>query len=132
MGNRAIKVATIATSASALGLACGLSVADATKTVKIASHITIKDKGLKFSGKVSAKNSACDGGRKVTLYRKSGPLKLGTTTTSTSGAWKIQPSGFAGITLGHFYAKVSKRTEGTAGTIYVCKGATSKTIAFHQ
>jgi hypothetical protein len=131
MGNRAIKVAAIATSASAFALATGLTPADATRTVKIASHITIKDKGLKFSGKVSAKNSACDGGRKVTLYRKSS-LKLGTTTTNSSGAWKIQPAGFAGISLGHFYAKVSKRTEGTAGTIYVCKGATSKTIPFHQ
>jgi hypothetical protein len=55
MGNRAIKVAAIATSASAFALATGLTPADATRTVKIASHITIKDKGLKFSGKVSAK-----------------------------------------------------------------------------
>ncbi len=132
MGHRAIKVAAVAISASGFALATGLTPADATRTVKISSHITIKDKGLKFSGKVSAKNSACDSGRKVTLYRKSGSLKLGTATTSASGAWKIQPSGFAGISLGHFYAKVSKRTEGTAGTIYVCKGATSKTIPFHQ
>jgi hypothetical protein len=131
MANRAIKVAAIVTSASAFALVSGPTPADATKTVKIASHITIKDKGLKFSGKVSAKNSACDGGRKVTLYSKKS-LKLGTATTNSSGAWKIQPSGFTGISLHHFYAKVSKRTEGTAGTIFVCKGATSKTISFHQ
>jgi hypothetical protein len=131
MGNRAIRVAAIASTASAFALATGLTPADATRTVKIASHITIKDKGLKFSGKVSAQNSACDSGRKVTLYRKKS-LKLGTTTTNSAGRWKLQPSGFAGITLGHFYAKISRRSEGTAGTIYVCKGATSRTIAFHQ
>ena len=39
------------------------------RTVTIASHISIKSKGLTFSGRVTAKNAACDSGRKVTLYR---------------------------------------------------------------
>jgi hypothetical protein len=65
----------------------------------------------------------------VTLYRTPS-LVLGSTTTRSSGSWKITVSGSAGITLGHFYAKVKARSEGTAGTIYVCKRATSKTIAY--
>ena len=125
------KVLAIAASISALGLVSGVTGAFATRTVKITSHISIKDKGLTFSGRVTAKNSACDSGRKVTLYRTRS-LKLGSATTNSSGHWKITASGSVGISLGHFYAKVSRRSEGTAGTIYVCKSARSKTIAFKQ
>jgi hypothetical protein len=124
-----LKVVAVATSASALALASGLPTAAATRTVKIASHITIKSNGLKFSGSVTSSNAACKSGRKVTLYRKQSQM-LGSTTTSSSGSWKITPSGSAGITLGHFYATVKQRSEGTAGTIYVCKAATSKTIPY--
>jgi hypothetical protein len=119
----------MAASVSALGLAAGLTVAQATRTVRIASHITIKSKGLTFSGNVTSSKAPCKMARKVTLYRTPS-LLLGSTTTSSSGHWKITVSGSAGITLGHFYAKVAKRSEGTAGTIYVCKGARSKTIRY--
>jgi hypothetical protein len=67
----------------------------------------------------------------VTLYRTSA-VKLGTTTTGSTGKWKITASGSAGISLGTFYAKVKRRSDGTAGTIFVCKAAVSKTIPFHQ
>jgi hypothetical protein len=129
MRKRTLKMATIASSTSAFVLVSGLTTADATRTVKIASHITIKSNGLKFSGKVTSSNAACTSGRKVTLYRKPSQV-LGSTTTNSSGSWKITASGSAGITLGHFYAKVKQRSEGTAGTIYVCKAATSKTIPY--
>jgi hypothetical protein len=125
-----IRVLAIAAAVSALTLVAGVTVAFATRTVTIASHISIKSQGLIFSGRVTAKNAACDSGRKVTLYRTSS-LKLGSATTSSSGHWKITASGSAGISLGHFYAKVTKRSEGTAGTIYVCKAARSATIALH-
>jgi hypothetical protein len=115
--------------AGALALGAAVTSAQATRTVKIASHLSITGKELTFSGRVSAAKAACRRGRKVTLYRKDS-LVLGTATTSASGRWKITVSGSAGITLGHFYAKVSQRSEGTAGTIYVCKAATSKTIAY--
>jgi hypothetical protein len=119
-----------ATTAVVAVLAFGLSAAYATRTVRLASHVSIKStKGGKFSGKVTSSNAACDSGRKVTLYTTSS-LKLASTTTGASGAWKITPSGFAGISLHHFFAKVAKRTEGTAGTIYVCKAAKSKTVPF--
>jgi len=111
-------------------LALGLSAAYATRTVRLASHISIKStKGGTFRGKVTSSNAACDGSRKVTLYTTSS-LKLASTTTGASGAWKITPSGFAGISLHHFFAKVAQRSEGTAGTIYVCKAAKSKTVPF--
>jgi hypothetical protein len=114
---------------AALVLGVTLTSAQATRTVKIGSHIAIKGKGLTFSGSVSAANAACDRSRKVTLYRK-GSLLLARTTTNATGHWKLTVPGSAGITLGHFYAKVSARSEGTAGTIYVCTAATSRTIAY--
>jgi hypothetical protein len=126
-----IRALAIAASVSALTLVAGVTIAFATRTVTIASHISIKSTGLTFSGRVTAKNAACDSARKVTLYRTSS-LKLGSATTNSSGHWKITASGSAGISLGHFYARVTNRSEGTAGTIYVCKAARSKTIPFHQ
>ena len=132
MRNRTIQVAAISAVASALALAFALTAAEATKTVKIASHISIQSKGLKLSGKVTATNAGCKHGRQVTLYRKlsKGASKLGSTTTNASGSWKITASGSAGITMSHFYATVKKRSDGTAGTIYVCGAATSNTIPY--
>jgi hypothetical protein len=129
MTNGSPKAAAVAALALALALAFGLTTATATKMVKIASHITIKSSGLKFSGAVTSGNPACKGSRKVALYRTPSQ-KLGSTTTNASGAWKLTASGSAGITLGHFYATVKQRSEGAAGTIYVCKAATSKTIPY--
>lgn len=127
----AVAVLTLAV----LTLALPLSAADATRTVKIASHISIKSKGLDFSGRVTSPNAACDASRHVTLYRKlssGGHQKLGSTTTSASGKWHVTVSGFAGVSLSSFYATVKRRSEGTAGTIYVCSSARSPTIPFHQ
>jgi hypothetical protein len=123
------KCAVTACLAAAVVPGSGLTAAEATRTVTIASHISIKGKELTFSGRVRSSKAPCKGARKVTLYRKPS-LALGSTTTSPSGSWKITVSGSAGITLAHFYAKVKARSEGTAGTIYLCKAATSKTIAY--
>ena len=129
MRSRTLKVAEIAALVSAFVLASGLSTAEATRTVKIASHMTIKSNELTFSGRVTASNAACRSGRRVVLYRRPSQA-LGSAVTSPSGKWKITASGSAGITLGHFYATVKQRSDGTAGTIYVCKAAKSKTIAY--
>ena len=121
--------ALLATSTLALVLVYGLATAGATRVVKIASQITIRSQGLTFSGFVTSTNAGCGSARKVTLYRR--PSKaLGSTTTNSSGRWKITASGSAGITLGHFYAKAKARSGGTAGTIYVCKSAASRTIPY--
>jgi hypothetical protein len=102
----------------------------ATRTVTFTSHISIKSHhNTTFTGRVTSNNLACDYARKVTLYTTT-RLKLGTTKTNRHGDWKIKASGFAGISLHHFFAKVAKLSSGAAGTIYVCKAATSKTIPF--
>jgi hypothetical protein len=129
MPRRTLKVAALAVSLPALSGLSALTSAEATKTVSITSRVTIKSNGLTFSGGVSASNAACMSARKVTLYRTQSQL-LGSTTTNASGGWKITASGSAGITLGRFYATVKQRSDGTAGTIYVCKAARSKTIAY--
>jgi hypothetical protein len=123
----ALSRACVAVVLAALGVGAATPGALATRTVNITSHISIASKGLTFSGKVTSSNAACARGRKVTLYR-SRSLVLGTATTNAAGRWKLTVPGSAGITLGRFYAKVRTRSEGTAGTIYVCKAATSKTI----
>jgi hypothetical protein len=129
-----MRIAAASIAASAIGLASVLGTADATRTVRIASHISIKSNGLDFSGKVTSPNAACKQGRHVSLYRRlsnGDRQRLGMTITGASGKWHIQVSGFAGASMSRFYAKVRRRAEGTAGTIYVCKSADSPTISPH-
>jgi glutamate synthase domain-containing protein 3 len=117
----------IALALAALGLLSVLAAADATRTVRIPSHITIHSHGLTFNGRVKSPNAGCKPGRRVTLHRTNGNI-LGHATTNSAGKWTITASGSAGISLGRFYATVKRRAEGAAGTIYVCKAARSRTI----
>jgi hypothetical protein len=48
--------------------------------------------------------------------------------TNNRGQWSIMPQGSAGISLARFYAKVKKRSDGTAGTIYVCQADRSPAV----
>ena len=124
------RLATATVAVIGLMLVACFGSAYATRTVTLASHISIKsDHNTTFTGRVTSSNAACEDARTVTLYTTT-KLKLGTTKTNKHGAWKITASGFAGISLHHFFAKVAKLSSGTAGTIYVCKAATSKTIPF--
>jgi hypothetical protein len=126
------RFAATALAATVLAAGAGTAgVAGATRIVRINSKISISGHGLTFKGRVTSSNAACESARKVTLWRTNGN-KLGTATTSASGHWKVTASGSAGISLGHFFATVKPRAEGTAGTIYVCRGARSRTIPFHQ
>jgi hypothetical protein len=116
---------------AALGLVA--AVAGATRTIHIPSKISIKSDELHFEGKVTAPAAyePCREQRQVTLFKvvSGGPDQaVGQATTNHNGEWHITPQGSAGITLAHFYAKVKKLSEGTAGTIYVCDAAKSKTI----
>jgi hypothetical protein len=115
---------------SAAALACMLGAADATRTVRIPSHISIKSHELRFSGRVTSPNAACRQGRHVSLYRRiaGGRDRVGVFVTGASGKWHITVSGTAGVSMGQFYAKVRRRSEGTAGTTFVCKSADSATI----
>jgi hypothetical protein len=106
--------------------------AAATRTVRIQSKVSIANHhGLHFVGRVTAPNHACEEQRRVTLFRviENGPDQaLGHNVTGGNGSWSVEVSGFAGISLSHFYARVKRRSEGTAGTIYVCQGDRSRTI----
>jgi hypothetical protein len=116
---------------SAAALACMLGAADATRTVRIPSHISIKSHELRFSGRVTSSNAACRQGRHVSLYRRrstGGRDRVGVFVTGASGKWHITVSGTAGVSMAQFYAKVRRRSEGTAGTTFVCKSADSATI----
>jgi hypothetical protein len=126
--------------AGGLGLVAGVLVlavclpAAATRTVKIPSEISIHERELRFHGRVTSTRSACETDRRVTLYRRfsdGSHQALASRKTDASGRWRIRVSGFAGISMARFYAKAHRRSEGTAGTIYVCQRARSKTISFH-
>ena len=105
--------------------------ASGTRTVKIPSRVTITSTGMVMHGHVESPNHACVGGRKVKLKRVIGAghdQTMGSSTTDTHGRWSVHLSGFAGITLNHFYAHLKRRSEGAAGTIFVCRGDRSRTI----
>lgn len=133
MTARAFKSIGLTTAALVLVVALGLASAQAAgrRTVRIPSHIRIAGNGLRFHGRVTSPNHACVESRTVTLYRTNGDV-LGTTHTNNRGRWHIEAEGSAGISQGHFYAIVKRESQGTAGTIYVCKAARSRTIPFHQ
>ena len=133
MGSRvrcsSIRTALATVAVMSMVLAACFGSAYATRLVNVASQISIKSHhDTTFTGRVTS-HPGCEDGRRVTLYTTS-KLKLGTTKTSKYGYWKINASGFAGISLHHFFAKVARFSNGAAGTIYVCQAATSKTIPF--
>jgi hypothetical protein len=120
-----------ALSIAAFGVAAGS--ATATRTINVPSAVSIKSNSLHFTGKVStaAKYEPCEQQRKIVLFKviSGGPDQaVGQATTNNKGAWSITPQGSAGISLASFYAKAKQLSQGTAGTIYVCKAGKSKTI----
>jgi hypothetical protein len=128
---RSSSIRTVAATIAVMGvvLAACIGSAYATRTVRVASHISIKSHhNTTFTGRVRS-HPGCEDSRKVTLWTTT-KLKLGTAKTTKFGYWKIKASGFAGISLHHFFAKVARFANGAAGTIYVCRAATSKTIPF--
>jgi hypothetical protein len=72
-----------------------------------------------FHGHVSSPNHACEVHRVVKVYdQQPGPDGLfGKTKTNRRGKWSID----APNVNGNFYAKVTRREEGAAGTTYVCR-----------
>lgn len=133
MGSRtrdlSIRIAAVTVAVMGVVLVASFGSAYATRTVNVVSHISIKSHhNTTFTGRVKS-HPGCQDGRKVTLFTTN-KLKLGTAKTNKFGYWKIKASGFTGISLHHFFAKVAKFSNGAAGTIYVCQPATSKTIPF--
>jgi hypothetical protein len=127
-----VKIAAATVAVMGVVLVAAFGSAYGSRIVKVASHISIRSHhNTTFTGRVRAPSDpgGCEPERRVTLYTTT-KLKLGTAKTNIHGYWKIKASGFAGISLHHFFAKVARFPNGAAGTIYLCEGATSKTIRF--
>ncbi len=125
-GNRA--KAGLATLAAASVVAAAAAVpAGATRTVNIPTSAAISAYG--YFGQVKSSNPGCVGDRKVVLKQK-GHGVLGRDTSDAQGHWKVNPEDlrFKGGPPFKIFAVVKPVSEGTAGTIYNCLGATSKTI----
>jgi hypothetical protein len=120
-----IGVALIASTAAVLALAA--VPAAATRTVNIPSGLKISV--YAYTGKVTASNPACVGERAVVLKQK-GHGVLGRTKSTATGKWEVPPESlhYKGPLPYKIYAELKPRSEGTAGTIYKCSGATSKTV----
>ena len=99
----------------------------ATNVVKIDSKVTISHRAPAFHGKVKSDNSGCESNRKVKVFRRHhGPDELlGHDRTDNRGKWKVVVDP---LSSGAYYARVKRRAEGTAGTIYVCKRDRSRTL----
>jgi len=124
---RSLALAPLALAVAAAAVLAA-SPASATRIVRIDSKVTISERAPAFHGRVKSPNRACEGARKVRLYRlRPGPAVLvGTTHTDRSGRWIIHTELLGSAA---YYAKLRPRREGTAGTIYVCRGDRSRTVA---
>jgi hypothetical protein len=119
--NRVTALALAAGAALALMAPVIAAAGEPGQTVELKSTITINPYGS--AGKVSASNANCVEDRQVVVKEK-GYGKIGATTTSSTGSWKAEPK-YKGNVPFKIYAEVKPVTQGTAGTIYKCLGATS-------
>jgi hypothetical protein len=80
-----------------------------------------------FHGHVTSEKHACVAHRVVKVFNaRAGANGLyGKTETDRDGDWSLSAT-----PNGDFYAKVARREEGTAGTIYVCRSDWSPTRHF--
>ncbi|MBK5220111.1 MAG: hypothetical protein JJE35_10055 [Thermoleophilia bacterium] len=116
--------------ALAATLAIGIPVAasnEAGETKVIKTTISVNPYGN--AGKVRASNPNCVEGRRVVIKQK-GHGKIGAATTNDKGAWQAEPA-YKGSPPLKVYAEVKPVTQGTAGTIYQCKAATSRTLTIN-
>jgi hypothetical protein len=125
--NRRARITLGALAICAVAIAALAGSAAATRTVKIPSSVKVG--AYFYKGRVDSPNKACTSERRVVLKEK-GYGVLGRTTSKASGSWEVPPEGFKlkGPLPHEVYAEVKARSEGTAGTIYKCLGATSKTV----
>ena len=92
----------------------------ATQVVRHPSRVTISEKAPAFHGRVKSNAHPCVEQRKVKLFRAKshGPdTLLGRDHTNNHGRWQVDVNP---LKSGAYYAKVSRRSDGTAGTIHIC------------
>lgn len=97
------------------------------ETVKVKSTITIGATG--YQGKVKSANSNCIGERIVVLKQKGNGV-LSRVESKANGNWKADLEDLnENIKIpAEVYAEVKPTTQATAGPIYKCLGAVSKTV----
>ena len=97
------------------------------QTVKVKTTITIGATG--YQGKVKAANPNCVGERTVVLKQKGNGV-LSRAKSKANGSWKADLDELnENIKIpAKVYAEVKPMTQATAGPIYKCLGATSKTV----
>jgi hypothetical protein len=93
---------------------------------------TLKISAYGYKGKVVSGNSNCVAERSVVLKQK-GHGVLGRDKSEDNGSWEVSPEDlhFKGPLPYKIYAEVKPLTQATAGPIYKCLSATSKTIAIN-
>jgi hypothetical protein len=124
ISKRASALATALAATLAIGVPVAISAGQPGQTVKISSTVTIN--GYGNGGKVKASNPNCTEGRRV-IVKEKGHGKIGAATTNDKGVWRAEPQ-YKGEIPFKVYAEVKPLTQGTAGTIYRCLAATSRTI----
>jgi hypothetical protein len=114
-------LAVLALSASAV-IAAGPG-----ETVKVKSEITLGASG--YQGKVKAANSNCVGERTVVLKQKGNGV-LSRSESKPNGNWRADLDALnENIKIpAKVYAEVKPSTQATAGPIYKCGAAVSKTV----
>jgi hypothetical protein len=90
---------------------------------------TLKISAYGYKGKVTSANSNCVAERTVVLKQK-GYGVLGRDKSEDNGSWEVNPEDlhFKGPLPYKLYAEVKPLTQATAGPIYKCASAISKTI----
>lgn len=104
-----------------------VTAAEPGQTVKVKSEVTLGASG--YQGKVKSKNSNCIGERIVVLKQK-GVGVLSRVESKDNGNWKADLDELnAKIKIpAKVFAEVKPITQATAGPIYKCLAATSKTV----
>jgi hypothetical protein len=120
--------AVLAAAASVVALvAIPAGAAGPGQTVNVKSEVTIGATG--YQGKVKAANSNCIGERTVVLKQKGNGV-LSRVKSKANGNWKADLDELnENLRIpAEVYAEVKPLTQATAGPIYKCQAATSRTV----
>lgn len=121
------RVAALALTALLVLAASAVAAPQPGETVKVKSTITIGASG--YQGKVKSANANCVGERIVVLKQKGNGV-LSRVESKDNGNWKADLEDLnENIKLpAKVFAEVKPVTQATAGPIYRCLGAVSKTV----
>jgi len=124
--SQAMALGALAAAVLALGVSA-VTAAGPGETVKVKSEVTLGASG--YQGKVKAKNSNCVGERVVVLKQKGNGV-LSRSESKPNGNWRADLDALnENIEIpAMVYAEVKPSTQATAGPIYKCLGAVSKTV----